>query len=114
MDNLTEKLTQILNDPGSLQQIMNMASMLSAQAPQEAAPPPDPELAQHMTQALHHAQAQEKKQQALVHALLPYLKPGRQARLERAMQIAHLSNLAGAALRSGAMDSSQEEGNSHV
>ena len=114
MDNLTEKLTQILNDTGSLQQIINMASALGMQDPQITPPAPDPDLAEHMTEALHHAQAQEQKQQALVHALLPYLRPGRQARLERAMQIAHLSHLAGAALRSGVPKPNNEEGHRHV
>ena len=90
------QLTQILNDPGRMQQIMDMAAALGVST-QDAIPP---ELPATLTQALEANQALDRKQDALVQALLPYLRPGRQARLERAIRIARLSHLAGAALRS--------------
>ena len=89
-------LTQILNDPGRMQQIMDMAAALGIST-QDAIPP---ELPATLTKALEANQALDRKQDALVQALLPYLRPGRQARLERAIRIARLSHLAGAALRS--------------
>lgn len=118
MDELNEKITRILNDPGSIQQIMQIAASLGGAAPDsntEAAqgkPPviPQPEMLENFTNLLHHAEKQEKKQEALVHALRPYLKPGHQERLERAMQIARLSHLAGAAIRSGKIFPSDDGG----
>ena len=94
MDNLQEKLNQILNDPGSLNQIMEMAAALGL--PMDA--PPEPE---QISKALNRAQTLGEKHQALIHALLPYLKPNRQARLERAMQVAQLTQLAGFAMGNG-------------
>lgn len=88
-----------------MKQIMDMAAALGV-AP-DGGPPPE-QLPEKISDALHHAQAIDRKQEALVHALLPYLQPGRQARLERAMQIARLSHLAGAALRSGEAPSREE------
>ena len=43
---------------------------------------------------------QEMQRDALLHALIPYLKPDRRRRLEKAMQLARLSSLAGFALQS--------------
>ena len=54
-------------------------------------------LAQEVSAVL--TKTQNQKQQALIQALLPYLRPGKQRRLERAMQVAQLSNLAELALR---------------
>ena len=94
MDNLSEKLEQILKDPGSLNRIMDMAATLGL--PIET--PPEPEL---VSQAIHQAQVIDKKQEALIQALLPYLKPNRQAKLEKAMQIARFTHLAGFAMGNG-------------
>ena len=47
-----------------------------------------------ITQAVQQSEVHNEKQEALVHALLPSLQPGRQARLERAMQIARLTHWA--------------------
>lgn len=70
---------------------------------------------QKVTQVLHQADARDQRQQTLVRALLPYLSPGRQARLERAMQISHLSRLAGAALQSNQFPiSPMKEEDDHV
>ena len=113
MDNLAGKLNQILNDPGSLKQIMDMASALGFSAPQDIPDTPDPNLTAQVTNAIQHAQEKEQKQQALIHALLLYLRPGRQRRLQRAMQVAQISQLAGAALQSNE-NWQQQEGNGHV
>lgn len=102
MPDMTAQLEQILNDPGSLSQIMNLASSLGLQPPPDLTPEQGPQVAERVNQLLSQTQEREKKQQALVCALLPYLRPGRQARLERAIQIAHLSHLAEALGFSGA------------
>lgn len=109
MDELTSQLEKILNDPGSLSQIMTLASNLGIQPPKDLTPEEGPQIAAQMNRLLTQNQEREKKQQALVRALLPYLHPQRQARLERAMQVAHLSHLAGA-LGSAA----PKEGDEHV
>lgn len=109
MDELTSQLEKILNDPGSLSQIMTLASNLGIQPPKDLTPEEGPQIAAQMNRLLTQNQEREKKQQALVRALLPYLRPQRQARLERAMQMAHLSHLAGA-LGSAA----PKEGDEHV
>jgi len=97
LDELVKKLNQILSDPGNLQQIMDIAAAMGI--PSQDFPEKLEQMnTEQITKVLHTAEAQEKKQQALIQALLPYLRPGRQARLERAMQIAHLTHLAGAAL----------------
>lgn len=96
MDDLARQLEQILNDPGSLNQIMTLASSLGLQPPDALSPEQGPEMAAKVNAIFSESQAREQKQQALVRALLPYLRPGRQVRLERAMQVAHLSHLAGA------------------
>lgn len=63
----------------------------------------NPETLEQIGQMLHQAESKDRRQETLIKALLPYLKPNRQARLERAMQLSHLSRLAGAAFRSNAI-----------
>lgn len=97
MDKMMEQINQILNDPESMKQISQMASALgektNAGENTESVIPPG------ITKMIGQVQQREEKQQALVRALLPYLQPRHQARLERAIQIARMSHLAGAALR---------------
>ena len=103
MTDLNEKLTQILNDPGSMQQIMDMAAALSGQS--NAVPAATPET---IRNALQQVRPPDPKQEALVRALLPYLRPSRQIRLERAIQVAQLSHLAGFALQTASSPPGEE------
>ena len=85
-----------------MQQIMEMASAMGLQPPNESVPAEMPviqETLQQVSQVLHKAEVKENRQQTLVRALLPYLSPKRQAKLERAMQLSRFSRLAGAALK---------------
>lgn len=87
-----------------MQQIMEMASAMGLNDPKEEITTEQPviqEALQQVSRVLHQAEAKDKRQQTLMRALLPYLSPSRQAKLERAMQISHLSRLAGAALQNG-------------
>lgn len=79
MDDLVETLQGILNNPETMQQVMHLAASLGTEASGETAD--SSEL------------SRSNRQAALVQALLPYLRPGRRARLQRAVQIAQLSNL---------------------
>ena len=107
MDDLTSRLTQLLNDPEQLQQIMDVAKSMGQLTEEEisrflsSTPEGIPELINGMSSLLQQTRQQSEKQEALFHALRPYLKPGRQSKLDRAMQIAKLSHLAEAAIKSG-------------
>ena len=109
MDNMIDQISQILNDPGSMKQIMEIASSMGIKSENYSSESVQPVVTEALTNALQNAQLKDDRQQALVRALLPYLRPGHQQRLERAVQIARLTHLAGAALRS-----SDKEGAEHV
>lgn len=68
-----------------------------------AAPPPfqmpDERMMGAMFQLMQQAQQSDGKQEALLCALKPYLAPERQDKIDRALQIARLSHLAGFAMR---------------
>ena len=116
MDDLNAKITQILQDPSRIQQIMEIASSMGLSPPTEETDSTgviNPEALEQINQMFHHAEAKEKRQETLFKALLPYLKPNRQARLERAMQLSHLSRLAGAAFRNQAFPFIPTQEDSH-
>lgn len=101
MDNISDQITQILNDPGSMQQIMQIASALGAAPDGADSEPMQKTITVGLTQAFQKVKEKEEKQQALVRALLPYLRPSHKRKLERAIQAARLSQLAGTALKNG-------------
>ena len=109
MDRMMEQLNQILNDPERMKQISEVVSAMGDvpfvnEQAQINIPPA-------ITQMIGQVQKKDEKQQALVQALLPYLHPSHQTRLERAMQVAKLSKLAGVALRT--QTSAIHEENAH-
>lgn len=99
-----------------MKQIMEMASAMGlgpeGNTPAQAAAMEN--AAQQVSQLIARSEKQEHRQQTLVRALLPYLSPRRQARLEQAMQLSNLSRLAGSALRSSLLSSEPEGGDSPV
>lgn len=107
MDNLTDKLTELLGNPGSMKQIMDMASALGGQFGTEEQLPAD--LPEQLQSLMAEAPQLTAKEDALVRALLPYLRPNRKVRLQRAMQVAHLSQLASAAWKSSSVKRTSEE-----
>lgn len=117
MDDLGQRLTQVLQNPAAMKQIMEMASAMGF-APGEGFGPEQQaraeDAAQQVSQLIARSEKQEHRQQTLVQALLPYLNPRRQARLERAVQLSKLSRLAGSALRSGIFPMGQEGAEAHV
>ena len=118
MDDLEEKIQAVLNDPQQMQEIFSLARSLGLELPAEGGPPdgkaPEPPkdmppqagmplpggMSAPVTQLLEQAGKLEKKQENLLNALKPFLKPARREKIDRAMQAARLSHLAGYALKS--------------
>ena len=112
MDELTEKLGSILNNPQMMQQIMAMAQTMgqaSAPKPEEsqpAAPPfaPADAAALQRIMGLARQSGIDKNQQTLLKALNPYLSRERIGKLEKAMRAAKIAALASTALRAGGLN----------
>lgn len=104
MSALEEKLGAILSNPQLMQQIASMAQAMGQspppQAPQKPAPSlPDPAQLQGLAGMLQTGNV-DADQQALLHALSPYLSQGRIGKLERAMRAARMAGFASMLLRS--------------
>lgn len=112
MDTMEQAIGKILSDPGAMSQILSLAQSLglgsgtvpeaSAAAPQEApqaSPPAELDGLMQMLRTASASGAMPHKHAALFQALRPYLSAHRQQKLDQAMQIARLSQLAGLALR---------------
>ena len=109
MDDLEQKIGQILSDPDSMSQIFSVAKSLGVMqpeqnAPQTEAPPLDALLSADelgpIMEIVRKAGNSDHREAALLNALKPYCSSQRQKRIDRAVRIARLSQLAGAALRS--------------
>lgn len=94
MDDLGEQIQAILNNPEKMQQVMNLASSLGIDPPDSAS---------------DRATSRSSRQTALVEALLPYLRPARRERLQRAIQVAQFSNLGSLLQQAGLTASPKEE-----
>lgn len=121
---LEARLGEILHDPGQLQSIFTLARSLGLspqQAPPEPAPPPAPKpqdaaaprANDMLSELLQKAGKLDRRQENLLNALKPFLKPARREKIDRAMQAARLSRLAGAALR-GNGQNDHSGGSAHV
>lgn len=106
-DGLEDKLSQILNDPQSMAQILSLAQSLGMspepeeETPQEApSVPPVPEdgFVRSILALMQQTRRSDSRQEALLCALKPFLAPHRREKLDRALRIARISHLAGAAL----------------
>ena len=116
MDEFEQKLNGILNDPAQLQSIFALAQSLGLGTPPgETQKEPDP-LSEKAPPAVSTGAADSKppgidagalleagrldrRQENLLCALKPFLKPEKQEKIDRAMQIARLTHLAEFALR---------------
>lgn len=100
MDDLESKISQILDDPGSMAQILSLAKSLGVGPPPEGEAPtqPDPSIAPILSM-LKQVGNSDPREAALLGALKPYCSKERQDRIDRALRIAQLSQLASAALR---------------
>ncbi len=119
MADFSEMLNGILSNPQAMQQMMALAQSLGLQGqggqPQQAAPPapppqqhpqvqqqfqqPDPaQLLQGFLQ-LSKQMGGDDRQLALFQALKPFVRPERAEKLDRAIQVARISRLAGNTLQ---------------
>ena len=108
MAELDEKLNAFLSDPDSMAQVMQLAQQLSGgmggENPAPAAepePPPqaapsaplggfDPQLLSRLMPILQEYRQSYSQTMQLLMALRPFLKPEKQAKVERAAQLSHL------------------------
>lgn len=106
MADFNEMLTQVLSNPQAVSQIQALAQNLGLQN-QSPAPPKqehtphgqDPmELMRGLLQ-LSRQSSGDEKQIALFQALKPFVRPERAAKLDKAIQVARISRLAGNALQ---------------
>ena len=115
MDELQQRIESVLNDPQQMKELLALARSLGAELPeefQESAAQPETESPQEPMKGLgtlmskplgallQSAGKLEQKQEALLNALRPFLKPNRREKLDRAIRAARLSQLAGRALKS--------------
>ena len=104
MDDLEQKIQSVLSDPAQMAQVLEMAKSLGITLPEASAPPAEPpETAAQPEPPKPDAPPPmgglAQRQEALLRALEPFLRPARREKIERALQIARLTNLAGGALR---------------
>ena len=108
MSELDEKLNALLSDPGSMAQIMQLAQQLSgsmggdtaqpAAASAAASPPPppaplggiDPQTIARYLPLLQELTRDTSQTTQLLYALRPFLKDGKQDKVERAARLARL------------------------
>ena len=117
MDDLERALRAVLDDPAQMQELRELAGTMgfsapqpqsvSATAPKAAEPEPKPKPVQAVFQQqplpaaamLRQAGKMDKKQEALLLALKPFLRRERQEKIDRALHAARLASLASLALK---------------
>lgn len=103
MDDLQSALQQLLADPQQLAELASMASALGLHPPEGGPPPqppPKPEKPEEPKQPGNQPRPPMPpgdRREKLLMALRPFLKPERQEKLDRALRIAQLTQLAGSA-----------------
>lgn len=96
MSELEEQINRILSDPGQMEKLTGLASLLMGGEGESAAPAPDPGLLQKLGGALGGGAA--GKETALLEAMRPWLSEKRRHKMDRAMQLAKMARIARLAL----------------
>lgn len=111
MSEFEDKLNSILSNPEELEKITRMAAQLMGGGEHGAADGPSPDAACAAgvpdfdpgmigrIGKLLGGMERKNDRGALIGALLPYLRPERQAKLQKAMRMAKMARLAGRAMR---------------
>ena len=105
MSEFEDRLNSILNDPAEMEKITRLASELmggggaQGTAPQEVSDA-DSEMFGRIAALLGSTSGRGDKSE-LLHALTPYLRPARQAKLKKALRLAKMAKLAAAAFGDG-------------
>ena len=110
MSELEEKLNALMSNPQLMQQIAALAQTMGQAEPEPptqeqpafSMPAMDPQQMQSIFQAVSHSGV-DQNQQALLHALSPYLSASRIHKLERAMRASRMAGAASAFLNSGGL-----------
>ncbi len=110
MSELEEKLSALMSNPQLMQQIAAMAQSIGSAAPEpqqhnEPLSPPS-NMVPDQIQSIFQSAGQngvDRNQQALLHALTPYLSTGRIHKLERAMRAAKMAGAASMFLNAGGL-----------
>lgn len=94
MDDLSEKLNQVLNDPAQMAKIMELAGKLGVQSPLEASPPdaPFPAAPEQIGKIMSMLSC-TGNEEGLLRALRPYLPPEKAEKMSRAIRYARLSKI---------------------
>ena len=107
MDELEERIGRVLNDPEQMERLSSLAQSLLGGGSAEEAPPvqmpaaggmPDAAMLQRLGRLMSASSASDGREQALLAAMTPYLSEKRRAKMDRAMQLAHMAKLAQLAL----------------
>ena len=101
MAELEDRLASVLNDPGMMQQIMQMAQSLNLSPPSLESPPQeeatslpiDPKMLQQLAGFAQQGNI-DANQRTLLKALKPYLSRDRIGKLEKAMRAAKVAQIA--------------------
>ena len=102
MEGLEDALQKLLQDPAQLAELSALAQSLGLGPPESPPEPPQPKSAPPPVSAAPPCGPFGARQEQLLLALKPFLKPSRQEKIDRALRAARLSRLAGSALhRSG-------------
>ncbi len=105
MAGIEEALDQLLGDPSKMAQVMSMVQSLGLGGPpedgggQQAPSGADDQMLSSLLHIMHDAQQGEPRQEALLCALKPYVRPERREKIDKALRIARISHIAGCAIR---------------
>ncbi len=117
MGELEDRISGILDDPEQMSRIANLAKSLMGEsaAPGQAEnaasgglpdlsrlaasffggeAEPDPALLGRLSRLLRSSQSADRRQQALLEAMKPYLSEKRRSKMDRAVRLAHVAKLA--------------------
>lgn len=100
MDELGDRIQEVLGDPAQMAQIMDLARSLmggEGDAPEAPAPPAAGGMAEKLS-ALLGREGGQNEQQALLRAMKPYLSEKRQRKMDRALRLTRMAHLAKLAL----------------